>query len=72
MYTLYLIKPETGQVLNLDGKLLNSGEVLQYEHTFSKEEDALAMKEKLLKIVVWALVLIHNDETKEENFYSNK
>ena len=72
MYTLYLIKPETGQILNLNGKLLNNGEVLQYEHSFSKKVDALAMKEKLLKIVVWALVLIYNDETKEENFYSNK
>ena len=72
MFTLYLIKPKTGQVLNLDGKLLNSREVLQYEHIFSKEEDALEMKDKLLEIAVCGLVLIYNDETKEENFYSNK
>ena len=72
MYSLYLVKPTTGQVLNGNGELLSGSEALSYETSFSSYEEALTAKDALLKQVVWGVVQIYSEAEEKETFFFNE
>lgn len=72
MLKVHLVKPTTGQVLNLDGELHLTGEKLSYETSFESYEEALMAKDNLLREVVWGVVSILDENTNKEALYSNK
>ena len=51
MYTLHLVEPTTGIILNSDGGLWRKDQELNYQKTFECLEDVLAEKDKLLGAV---------------------
>ena len=72
MIKVHLVKPTTGQVLKSNGELRLTGEEFSYETSFESLEEALLAKDNLLREVVWGVVSILDEDTKQETLYSNK
>jgi len=69
MYKLYLTKPESGVILNGNGHLHVRGEQLSYQTNFADIESAVAVKDTLLRDVIWGVVTIYDEEFSEETAY---
>jgi len=72
MYKLFLVKPDTGQIILSTGEHLNTDQRPDYSDTFETLEEATKEKDVLLKKLNWGLVQIYNESKDEEMFYSNK
>ena len=72
MFSLYLLRPTTGQIINSDGspfqKRVDSG----YKCAFSDFDEALREKDQLLRKLEWALVQITDSQTQEQTHFSNE